>query len=230
MGGWVLSYNLSHSPTHMGWLCEGDARPQEKGRPGWERAAEVRGREGSPSGPVPLTKAGLNRHWSHGDSLFSFAIRWVSKAVLRRQKKRRKKENKSSLRHAVMGVRCSMWGYSGATKMVFNNPNRPGLRRGWDWGSPMLTHAHSVQNRGRHCCVGCPGLGRCSGLHEAGPGIAQRCHSVARRGASGPFLQRKQKANTTCQHMQRCWLSVSKTKDACLLSCMRSSHSFSIKQ
>lgn len=94
----------------------------------------------------------------------------VKSSPKKTKEKKKKGKLKSSLSHAVMGVHCSVWGYSGATKMVFNSPNRPGLRRGWDWGSPMLTHAHSVQTRGRHCCVGCPGLGRCSGLHGSAQG------------------------------------------------------------
>lgn len=216
MGGWVsnlvLSYNLSHSPTPTGWLHEGDAHPQERGRSGWEQAAKVCERQGSPLGPVLPAKAGLSCCWSHGDSLFIFAIRWASNAVPRRQNKRKKGKLKSSLGQTVMEVHCSMQGYTRATKMVFNSPNRSGLGRGWGRSTPTLTHPHSVQNRGRHCRVGCPGLGRCSGLHEAGPEVTQRCHNVAQRGAFGSFLQQKEKANTTCQHRQYCWLSVSKTK------------------
>lgn len=175
MGGWVsnsvLSYNLSHSPTHVGWLHEGNARPQERGRPGWEQAAKVCGRQGSPLGPALMAKAGLSCCWSHGDILFIFAIRWASNAVLRRQKQSKKGKLKSSVGQTVMEVHCSMRGFTGATKMVFNSPNRPGLGRSSGWGIPTLTHPHSVQNRGRHCCVGCPGLRRCSVLHGAGAGV-----------------------------------------------------------
>lgn len=149
-------------------------------------------------------------------------------------KKTREKKNKGnqSPHWATQPWRCTAlcWANAGATKPVFNSPNRPGLWRGWAWGSPMLTHALNIQNRGRYWGAGCPGLSRCSWLHGTGPEVAQRCHSLARRGAFCSLLQRKENANTTCQHMQCCWLSASKTKDACLLSCICSSRSFSIKQ
>lgn len=234
MGGWVsnlvLSYNLSHSPTPSGWLREGDAHPQDRGRSGWEQAAKVRERQGSPLGPVLPAKAGLSCCWSHGDSLFIFAIRWASNAVLRRQNKRKKGKLKSSLGQTVMEVHCSTQGYARATKMVFNSPNRSGLGRGWGQTTPTLNTSPQCPKQRKTLPCGLTSTWEVLRVAWGWP----RGHSEMSQCGTERCLWFLPPAKGESKHHMPAHAILlafcKQNKDACLLSCICSSRSFSIKQ
>lgn len=209
------SYVLSHSPTHLGWLCDRRCSPTGKARVEGKQAPQYQ------HCCLKLAKAEAEATVTVCSTLLE-----GERPKQAWEGKRNKLKLKSSWGNTNIEVNCSVWGCAVSAKLVFNSPNKPRLGAVPHKRPTAASKGGLIVLGGR--AGGLPSLCRCFALHGSRPEVAKGCRSVTHRVARY-FLQQKEKVKHHMPTHAFRWLSVSKIKNACLLSCICNSSSFSIK-